>query len=80
MLQSKSIAMGYIREAESIRLQAIHNDEVIEWRPVVTPCDAEEKPLFRFFADGTASGPDICLLDIRLRLHPLTGLLLELQG
>lgn len=79
-LRAQSQVAQLIRDAESVRLNAIQNGVATEWEPEVTVCDPENDPKFIFFADGTARGPEICLPTLRLRIHPLTGLMIEVSS
>lgn len=78
-LQAKSEAARLIRSAGTFRLAAINDQETTIWTPDADTCEPEQTVEYKFFADGTAVGPDICLFETRLRIHPLTGHLLEVK-
>ena len=79
-LRAKSNAARLVRTAGQVRLTAIETQSTKVWVPGVVACDPDEATEYQFFSDGTAIGPDLCLFDMRLELHPLTGFLLEVKS
>lgn len=76
-LQARADIADLMREAEVLRLQAIKTAKPVDWSPAEQLCDAGRQSNFKFFPDGTGAGPDLCIASSRLRVHPLSGLLLE---
>jgi prepilin-type N-terminal cleavage/methylation domain-containing protein len=77
-IRAQSDAAQLTRDAIERRAEAVDKQKLISWYPDVPLCDDEVSEVFQFFPDGTASGPDICLLNIRLALHPLAGIFVEI--
>ena len=77
-LLAASDASQLARDAVQQRADAISQQRTVIWAPDAQLCSNTADPVFRFFADGTARGPEICMPGKRLVLHPLTGYLQEL--
>ncbi|HHI70479.1 MAG TPA: hypothetical protein ENJ91_05705 [Rhodobacteraceae bacterium] len=80
-LQLQKQAGILIEKAANLRQRAIREGKKLTMENQTTTCDTTIKQPLSFFPDGTASGPDLCLViaDQRLRLHlnALTGRLLQ---
>lgn len=74
-LRAKQEAARLLREANQLRMQAVQTGQAQTWDPEVARCS--EGGVLTFYPDGTGRGPDLCLFDLKLTLHPLTGQMLE---
>jgi len=66
--------------AAQARFEAISMNRNVVWEPNIPSCEDEPPPQITFFADGTALGSDLCILQLRIRAHRLTGLLKDVTN
>ncbi|WP_121022160.1 pilus assembly FimT family protein [Litoreibacter meonggei] len=77
-LQANAAFARLSKSATQAKLEAITQHRTAKWSPDAPLCEESTSVEFKFFADGTAHGPDLCILQMKLRLHRLTGLLQEI--
>ena len=78
-LQAQAQIAQLIRDANAERQLAVRQRTDRVWRPDTPTCDSELESELVFFANGSATGPVLCVLNFRVAVHRMTGLLKQVS-